>query len=167
MFTWIKEYLFFFWLDSIMQMLFAWVLYFFWGKVFPSYYYISGCCTWSLFSWRPGRSTRDGVSMCLGLPFILLQNVGPQKLWDVAPKTGFFFQLWWHYNWSNILFLGIINSFWSLRRCHVHLSTCHSRDTGAVNLWGSASCFSKSYKLKLKKKQNPTLWWITRQIGSN
>lgn len=52
-----------------------------------------------------------------------------------TPKTWFCFQLWWHPNGSNIFFQTIINSYWSLRRCHVHLSTCHSRATGAANLW--------------------------------
>lgn len=62
-----------------------------------------------------------------------------------TPKTRFRFQLWWHHNWSNIFFPRIINSYWSLRRCHVHLSTCHSRDTGATNLWRRHLAFLLSH----------------------
>lgn len=80
----------------------------------------------------------------LRIPSILLQNIGPWKFCEVYSTDMVCFQLWWQYNGSNIFFLGIRNSYWSLRGCHVHLSTCHSRDTGAVNLWGTASCFSQA-----------------------
>lgn len=110
---------------------------------------LSGGGTWLLLCWRiwdwvlklergPDRGSGSVI-------YPIAEYKHSQILWSALQRHGFAFQLWWHYNWSNIFFQRIINSYWSLRRCHVHLSTCHSRDTGAANLWRKHLVFLLSH----------------------
>lgn len=108
-------------------------------------------------SFKAGVETWSGA---WDLPFTLWQHWSTCTFGEVHSKAvAFSFRLWWQYNWSNIFFQRIINSYWSLRGCHVHLSTCHSRDTGAANLWRTHLVFLLSHiNMKLSWLKRVAFW---------